>query len=249
MDHRPSAGEVDWVPSKELLVLSEPNGRTEVVVVKNGTKFRVSKDTPGRSVSNRRRHMEDIKTRGENILSTRRIDIVVALQNQSPAILSARFARLVNLDTVSWMCSTVLLKGVGRTYKTATGVRRPADLNLVLASRRRLCLVKPAALALGEEQIVEVTVLVQVGAFNRVVTVLVRQVDRSSNGLGGSRVHANLLNASPERTESQIVSTTIVEQTRVNGVEVVRRRGGHSGRAMVSPGSSSHIIRRSQSNG
>lgn len=47
--HRPSTGEVDRVPSKELLVVRIANRRVNIMVVKNGAKIRVGKDAPARS--------------------------------------------------------------------------------------------------------------------------------------------------------------------------------------------------------
>ena len=47
--HRPSTGEVNRVPSKELLVVRIANRRVDIMVVKNGAKIRVSKDAPIRS--------------------------------------------------------------------------------------------------------------------------------------------------------------------------------------------------------
>ena len=85
VNDRPSAGEVNRVPAKELLTVREPNRRTQVVVVEDRAEFRVV----------------------EHTLSTRSIHIVVAFQNQSASVLSAGLASLVNLESLlAWMSSS-----------------------------------------------------------------------------------------------------------------------------------------------
>lgn len=94
--HRPSTGEIDRVPSKKFLVVRIANRRVDIMIVKNGAKIRVGKDAPARS------QLQDAiqqVQRARDILSTRTIDIVMALKNNCSSTLRAGSSSRVNLES------------------------------------------------------------------------------------------------------------------------------------------------------
>ena len=48
LHHWPSTGEVDRIPTKELLVVRIANRRVDIMIVKNRAKIRVVKDAPAK---------------------------------------------------------------------------------------------------------------------------------------------------------------------------------------------------------
>lgn len=96
--HRPSTGEVDRVPSKELLIVRIANRRIDIMIVKNGPKIRVGKDAPARSQF--RNAIKQVQ-KARDLLSARSINIVMALKNNCSSTCRAGGSSRINLRFVS----------------------------------------------------------------------------------------------------------------------------------------------------
>lgn len=121
---------------------------------------------------------------------------------------------------------------------------------MILITGSRLRWDEAAALPGREEEIVETAVFVQIRALDGMVSSrFIRKVVRIRNRLFGSRIHPDLVDASPERAKGHVKGAAVIEEIGIDGIVVVGRRGFNARRAMVRPGSVSHRVGRRQANG
>lgn len=154
-----------------------------------------------------------------NPLTPRPVHVSMRLKDHRAPATSARLARGVHI--------------------TPCRGARPAHHNLVLAPRRRLTSIVPAALALAVEQVVVRAVLVHERALlvrlDRIVRDVVRAAATARHGLRRAR-HRYLVDVPPEAAEGEQIGAPVLDQVRVDRVVGLSGGGADAGGPEVGPG-------------
>lgn len=136
------------------------------------------------------------------------------------------------------------------TYKTLSSRTRPADFNLVLLVRSGTRSVVAAALADGEEEIIELPVLNHERRFLRVLS----SRDESELTVGARRLgrwvlHVGRVEAAVEGSKAKAPGVSVPEEVAVDGVVLIARAGLDAGGSEIFERTAVHCGRSGEANG